>query len=316
MPLETLFKMFPPPTLLAVPYAGLDISDDAIHIISYGSNFGRTYIKSFFSVDLPEGLMDGGGTKDEAKLTQEIRSCADHIGFTHVKVAIPEEKAYLFETEVPMADIKSIRQNIESKLEENVPLTAKDALFYFDLLPPATEKGPLRASVSVVPRTYIEHILKIVKNAGLTVVAFEVVPRALARMAVNSLETSVLIHLMKHKIGAYIVSERSVYFTSTLSNRILTGSRLSPSDALKQEIERINEYWMSHAANLPIKRIFLIGKDALTFEKELGGSVLNPPVPVSVPNVWEVVCGSTYVCPISKDQSLEYAVAAGLALPS
>lgn len=315
---KTFLKMFPPPKFLAMPYAGLDISDDNIRCVTYGSKFGHKYIKSFSSLDLPNGLLDGGDTKDQSKLIKLISDFAKKAALSYVKVSIPEEKAYLFETDVPMMDIHSIRQNIESKLEENVPLAAPDALFYFDLLPPAVDGGSLRASVSVVPRTYIEHIISILSAAGIKPVAFEVVPKALARVVIpnDSTETVVIVHIMEHKTGIYIVSNGVVCFTSTLSRESNnTPSKLSDEDTIAQEVIHINEYWVSRVGVSAISRVILVGRDALKYEKALGGTITELSVPVSVPEVWSNICDKKSCVPsIKRADSFAYAVAAGLAI--
>ncbi len=307
-----------------MPYAGLDISDDAIHSLCFGSRFGRTRIKSYGSLELPDGLVRGGDVTDQTKLVERLSVLAKKENLTYVKVGISEEKAYLFQVDVPLLNFNSIRQNIESRLEENVPLAAPDALFYFDLLPALSSGGSLRASVSVVPRTYIEHLTAILRSAGLKPVAFEVVPKALAHVVVasQSTETIMIAHLMNHKTGIYIISGGAVCFTSTLNNTGVLGvaddseSKLSAADILVQEIIRINEYWVSRSGSTSIARVVLVGRDAHLREKELGGTIVGPSIPVVVPNIWDALSNPGYVPPIKKADSFAYAVTAGLAFPS
>jgi len=102
------FKLFPPPKFMMMTHAGLDISDDAIHFIEYsGSGNGRK-IKKYGRVALPEGLIDGGDVKDEKKLGDILSVISREHGLSYAKVSIPEEKAYLFETDVPSADARTI----------------------------------------------------------------------------------------------------------------------------------------------------------------------------------------------------------------
>lgn len=319
MSVETFFKMFPPPAFLAMPHAGLDISDDAVRCLMYGSSFGRTRIKSFAASSIPEGLMHEGETRDQAKFIELLSTFAKKSHLKYVKVSIPEEKAYLFQTDVPTADMHSIRQNIESKLEVNVPLAAQDALFDFDILPQANENAPLRASVSVVPRSYIEHLIAMLRAARMEPISFEVVPRALAHIIIppHSTDTVMIVHLMEHKTGIYIVSGGVVCFTSTLNREgVGDNAKLDPVDLLSQEISRINEYWVSHPNSLPVTQIKLVGKTALEYEKGLDLSKVGLSIPVSVAQVWSNVCKPSYVPPIRRADSFAYAVAAGLALPS
>jgi hypothetical protein len=118
--------------------------------------------------------VDGGDIKDEPQFVALLKEFATANALGYVKVSLPEEKAYLFQTEVPSANFSSIAQNIEFKLDQNVPLSAADALFQFDLMPKSVAGETLRASVSVVPRTYVEHHISLLREAHLEPVAFEV----------------------------------------------------------------------------------------------------------------------------------------------
>ncbi len=319
--------MFPPPKFLAMPHIGLDVSDDAVHFLEFGSRFGHNYIKQFKSADLPDGLIIGSDITDQDKLVAILAGITDNK-FTgdkkpvkskkpiYAKVSIPEEKAYLFQTDVPSSSLNSIYQNIESKLEENVPLSAKDALFHFEIIDPIfsdaslAPRGSLRASVSVVPRTYIDHLSTILKSANIVPISFETVPTALARAIIpkNSRETIMIVHLMKHKMGIYIVSFGVVCFTSTLIKN-------SSPDALIHEINHVSEYWNTKIGTKSIDRVILVGHEVIAYEKEFGVSPQGLSIPISIPNVWSNACDiNGYVSPIERVESLNYAVASGLAM--
>ena len=327
--LQSFLKMFPPPKFLAMPHIGLDISDDAVHSLEYGSKFGHNYIKKFSTIELPEGLIIGSDITDQNKLVAILTDLEGKKPLgdkkpiknqkpIYAKVSIPEEKAYLFQTDVPSSSLSSIYQNIESKLEENVPLSAKDALFHFEIIDTTSldaslvPHGSLRVSVSVVPRTYIDHLSTILKSANILPISFETVPSALAHAIIpkNSRETIMIVHLMKRKMGIYIVSFGVVCFTSTLTKN-------SSSDALIYEINHVSEYWNTRLGTKSIDRVILVGHEALTYEKEFVGSVQGLSIPVSIPNVWSNVCDiKGYVSPVERVESLNYAVASGLAMPS
>jgi len=327
--LQTLLKIFPPPNFLVMPHIGLDISDDAINVLEYGSKFGRTYIKKYNSIDLPDGLIVGGDITDQGKLISLLKSVraslhansksADKsLEIIHAKVSIPEEKAYLFQTDVPSISTSSIYQNVESKLEENVPLSAKDALLHFDLIAPVSPGGSLRASVSVVPRTYIEHLSAILNEVNICPMSFETVPSALTHIVIppHSKETILIANLMRHKTGLYVVSSGIVCFSSTIVKDLSPDtSGMSDAEALVHEITRVDEYWSSRIGTNPIDRVVLIGRDALKYEKELGGTILELSIPVSVVNIWDnIFDDKKIILPLDHETSLPYAVTAGLAI--
>jgi Tfp pilus assembly PilM family ATPase len=314
---SSFFRLFPPPSFLLMNYVGLDISDDAIRCLEYSrSRGGKTVLGRYSVTEIPEGLITGGDVKDEARLKELLVALDKKMNLTYVKVSIPEEKAYLFQTQINPGSIAEIRQNIEFKLEENVPLAAPDAVFYYDLLPLAVTGGVLRASVSVVPRTYIERYTALLNSAGMFPVAFEIVPKAIARaiMPTHSEETVLVVHLMNKKTGIYIVSGGVVSFTSTVNSGSKTGGE-DYKTTLAKEIDRAYSYWATREGVGVITQIVLVGKDAVTYENSLDGAVSGVTVPVRVANAWHNTLDlDHYVPPISRSDSLEYVVAAGLAM--
>jgi Tfp pilus assembly PilM family ATPase len=300
-------------------HAGLDISDEAIHCLEYNTTSAGFRIDKFAKLDLPVGLIEGGDIKNDDQFVKLLVEFNQKNKLSYVKVSIPEEKAYLFQTDVPSIETKVIRQNIEFKLEENVPIPASEALFYFDLLPESIAKGNLRATVSVVPRAYVEHYTGLLSRAGMTAIACEVVPKSIARATIprQSDKTHMIVHMMRHKTGLYVVSNGMVCFTSTVG-----GGEGHVEDAayvanLTREINRVYQFWLSHGdAASAIQSILLVGRTASTFESQLQNIITEATVPVQVAHVWQNVFDvDKYIPPISQEDSLEYSVAAGLAMP-
>ncbi len=317
---STFFKIFPPPRFLLMPHAGLDISDDAITCISYAGPAHHKRITAYGSVELPKGLIDGGDVKDEKDLISCLAAFAKEHSLTYVKVSIPEEKAYLFSTDVASAPFDEIEQNIEFKLEENVPLSATDALFYFDLIPYTVKSGSLRASVSVVPQSYIERYISIIRSAGLIPAAFEVVPKSIARAVTpphSAPETKLIVHVMNNKTGLYIVSGSVIDFASTVAVAGASDAQALPEAiaTLTKEIDRVHSYWTSHGNGEPIKEVILVGRNAPAFEPACEHVKNEATFGAKVADVWSSAFNiDRYLPPISKEASLGYAVAAGLAL--
>ncbi len=318
---STFFRVFPPPQFLLMKHSGLDISDEAIHSLEFNFSPKGFKIEHHATQELPPGLIEGGDIRNEEELVKILREFNIKNKLSYVKVAVPEEKAYLFQTDIPSHETKIIRQNIEFKLEENVPLTVSEALFYFDILPLSITKGNLRASVSVVPRAYIEKFSSILERAGMSAIGYEVVPKSLARAIVpkTSGGTHLIVHMMRHKTGLYVVSDNVVCFTSTVTSGGYGEGHVDDAtyiSNLSKEINRVHQYWLSHDLSTPIENIHLVGKDATHFEPQLQKVVLDAVVPVQISHVWANAFDiNTYVPPISQEDSLEYAVAAGLAMP-
>lgn len=303
---------------MLMPHAGLEISDDALRCIGY-SGFGHNRkIEVYGSVDLPAGLVDGGDLKDEKEFVSRLTDFGKKFGLSQVKLSVPEEKAYLFQTDVPSTEEEAIEQNIEFKLEENVPLSGPDAVFYFDLLPKRVTGGALKVSVSVVPRTYLEHYTALIEKAGLMPISFETVPKAIARSVIpeKSDSTRIIIHAMERKTGIYVVCGNVVNFAFTAGwGTAMTDdkSRETTVAELRKEIARVRSYWLSHGNGKDIEEAILVGKNATNIEEVCRRIDGDNPLRVKVADVWcNAINVDKYLPPVSKKDSLEYAVAAGL----
>jgi Tfp pilus assembly PilM family ATPase len=314
------FKLFPPPKLMVMKHAGLHISDEAVRCLEYDTCKGITTISKYGQVDIPAGLIDGGVMKDEKKVSDLLRDFDHAQDLSYVKVSVPEEKSYLFQTDVPSRDVRVAAQNIEFKLEDNVPLSASDMVFYFDLLPVSASTGSLRASVSVVQRAYVEHLMSLLREVGIYPMAFEVMPKAIARAIIppKSSGAQMIVYVMARKTGIYIVSGGVVCFTSTIGwgSQVTASTEKVDTTVLTQEINRIYTYWDSHSVvDSAIEGILLVGRESLRFEEALRRSVADISLGVNIANVWQNALKlEDYVPTISHDDSLDYVVAAGLAM--
>ncbi len=290
-------------------FSGLEISDDAIRCLQYSPSAHGQVISKYDQVLLPDDTIFGGDIKNEPILIDLLKKFVKKNDLNYVSVSIPEEKAYLFQMDVVGDSKKDISQNIEFKLEENVPLSAKDAVFYFDLMPLEVTNGVLRASVSVVPRTYVEKQISLLQSVGLSPIAFEVVPKSIARVALDNdpKNTSMIIHVMKNKTGIHIVSEGVVCFTSTVI--------LGDGKSLFQQIENTVKYWSSHLGAM-INNVVLAGSSAEQYEEGIPSALVGiQNCSVTIVNTWRNALNlELYTPPVSKFDSLDYVVVAGLAL--
>jgi len=314
-----LFKFFPPPKFMLMRHAGLEISDDAIRCLEYaGVRAPHLRIAKFAETMLPAGLVDGGEIKDDKALAAVLSKFDRDNDLTYAKISVPEEKAYLFQTDIATTDPLAIAQNIEFKIEENVPLAVADAVFYFDILPMTVTGGALRASVSVVPRAHIEKVIDLLRQSGIAPIAFEVVPKSIAKAVIpaHSTSTVMIVQIMKKKSGIYIVAGGVVCFTSTVSWGAESTAESGGSGVLTKEISRVSAYWLSHGqASAEIKDIILVGRPAPLFEDEIRKVAAESELSVSIGNAWSNSFSlDRYVPAISMNDSLDYAVAAGLAM--
>lgn len=305
-------RIFPPPKLLTFNYAGLDISDDGIYSLRYKDGLKGLHIDSNICYKFEEKVIENGDVLKREILVKNLKDVQHKMNLNYVRVSIPEEKSYLFMTDVPNLDNKSIRQNIESKIEENVPISAVDALFYHEIVPRQSSQNTIKVSVSVVPRNYIENYISILEEAGMNPIAFEVAPRAIAKAIFDqeTKNTSMILHSMKDKLGIYVAVNGVICFAST--------SQYSQNKIqfMKSEINRIFSYWQSHGiGQKTIDEILVVGESAVQIEEYLHEPIDGQNIPLTCPQIWRnAITDSAYIPHISREDSMNYAVVSGLAI--
>jgi Tfp pilus assembly PilM family ATPase len=319
---KTFLKLFPPPKFLDIHYSGLDISDDAIRCVDFVDNQKHLSIHKYGFKPLPPNTIESGTIKNKEVLIKALTDFREEMGIYTVKVSLPEERIYLFKTEIFSTNEQEIKQSIEFKLEENVPLSVSEAIFFFDIIPSSLEDEDRRfASVSVAPRELVMSYLEVLKSAGLSAISFEVQAKACAHslVEINSKGTVIIVNIMEHKSGVYIVCERTVCFTSTIpwGRKTMEDSKdlSSTIEELKRELTRVNSYWVLHGHGTIISKIILSGRGAL-FQGLVSDCSPDGKITAEIGRVWQNAFSvDKYIPPIHFEDSLDYAVASGLALP-
>ncbi|OHA16097.1 MAG: hypothetical protein A3H57_02050 [Candidatus Taylorbacteria bacterium RIFCSPLOWO2_02_FULL_43_11] len=214
-------RAFPVPIFLDMPVAGLDISESVIRYIEFGGKGGKRFVKNFGEQRLPKGAIEGGYINQPEEVIKALIAIRRKTGVYFVNVSLPEEKAYLFKAEMPRLEGQELRDAIAFRIEENVPVASKDAIFDFSVLREKEKKSEhIDVIVSVIPSKVSETYASVVKNAGLMPRSFEIVSQAVARAAAPRADDEgsyLIMNFGETKTGLAIVSHGIVFFTSTIS---------------------------------------------------------------------------------------------------
>lgn len=244
-PESGLLHFFPTPKILTMPSVGIDISDTSIKFFEFvntkhGKGFGRYGEKT-----IPSGIIEAGTIKDVEKLSKALGNLKKEHDLDFIRASLPEEKVYLFKTWVPRNTKENeIRNAIEFKLEENVPIAPDEAIFDYDIQRDSDSDGKeIEVSVAVFPRQTIEQYTDAFKGAGLTPLSFEVEAQAMARSVIRRGDegTYMIIDFGKMRTGLGIVSNGMLAFTSTLDvvGDTLTTAISEHFSVTKEEADRI-----------------------------------------------------------------------------
>jgi hypothetical protein len=316
---KNFFDFFPPPEFLNIPYAGIAISDTSIRCIQFYIGQQGLHLSKFTEKPLPPGAVTSGFINDSGVVSDILKSLKMDLGINHIKVSLPEEKAYLFTTSIPKVAQKDIRSAIEFKMEENVPIPASDLVFDFLIPNPNAHDDHFNVVVSALPVSVVDVYIETVRLSGLSLLSLEIESQAVARSLLSESDSSacIIAYFGQNKVGLYVACCRVVHFTSTISTKGIPDDDLS---YLSLEIKKLQNYWQTlkeneNDNNKIISRVIVCGEylpddlDSRLYAK------LH--IKVIYGNVWSNAFDINKTVPeISHSDSLKYAPAVGLALPS
>jgi type IV pilus assembly protein PilM len=248
--LEKISSIFPPPNFLRLPSAGVDVSDTSlkyIQFVPHHHNGKNLELKFWGDIDIPEGVLSRGDVKDGQKLAEALKEVRTRTGIQYVRVSLPEERAYLFETEISKnTPYKEIRSQLEFRLEENVPLSPRDAYFDYHVFDNAFDDNKVTVSVTVYARETINAYYDACKTAGVTPLSFEVEAQAIARASLprGDKGTHLIVDFGKTRTGVGIVHRGILMYTSTID---IGGKELST--ALRRQLGDKPEHELTDIKN-------------------------------------------------------------------
>ncbi len=353
----TLARLFPPPEFMTLPAVGVDISDTSLKYMQFERKGDELALKVWGDLPIKDGVVVQGVVKDPATLAQSLIEVRRITGTPVMRLSLPEERAYLFEMRVKTSlSHDEVLDTIEFHLEENVPLSAREAEFDYTPVPGVPVGGERSIIVTAYGKETVAAYVEACGRADVLPLALEVEAQALARSVVHEgdASTCLLIDFGKTRTGIGIISEGVLHLTSTVD---IGGEDLDvglkqaypladPKELIRMKNEygilptleepKVREALMPSMVNLkneivsrigywdglegkqkrPIVRVILCGGIA-----NLAGlpSFLEDAVglPVEQAEVWNNVFKiGDYIPPITKRYSYGYATVIGLALSS
>lgn len=220
--MSVLSHLFPTPTYLTMPCVGVDISDTSLKYMSFHpSTWSKKNrkIKQWGDIAIPSGVVERGRVLESAQLIAILKEFKAETGSEFVRVSLPEERAYLFETEIKRSTpIKEVRGLLEFRLEENVPIPSKDIHFDYTILPANEQSRSIQVVVAAYPKETIQHYYQACIEAKLRPVSFEVEAQAMSRAVIPSdvKGAVMLVDFGKTRTGVGIVHKGVLLYTSTI----------------------------------------------------------------------------------------------------
>lgn len=248
--LQTLGKIIPPPVYMQLPSVGVDVSDTSLKYIQFKSDSkSGTQLRLLYwgDISIDEGALERGVVHNGAKLSEALREVKERTGIDNVRVSLPEERAYLFETEIKKGTpLKEIRSLLEFRLEENVPLSPRDSFFDYDIIEDSSDQSLLRVSVTAYAKDTVISYYDACRAAGVVPISFEVEAQAIARATIPAGDhsTHMVVDFGKTRTGVGIVHRGILMYTSTID---IGGAELSA--AMRAKLGDLEESELTNIKN-------------------------------------------------------------------
>jgi len=232
-----------------MPCVGVDISDTSMKYVSFEPttlNKTEKKIKLWGDITIPSGAVHRGQVNDTEQLVSVLKELKRETKAEFIRVSLPEERAYLFETEIKHnTPLKEVRSLLEFRLEENVPIPSREVFFDYFILPGASESNKAKVAVAAYARETILKYYDSCVAAGLRPVSFEVEAQAMARSVIpqDATGATMLVDFGKTRTGIGIVYKGALLYTSTID---IGGQQLSQAlrkvlgeDVAESELTRL-----------------------------------------------------------------------------
>jgi type IV pilus assembly protein PilM len=341
-------KLFYTPNYISMPAAGIAVSNNALIYMEFLNKNGLVFIKNYGEVPLiPNTLRDGDILNKDA-FQKALAIVKTKISSDFVRVSIPEEATYIFDTQIPNMKDSDIRQALEFKLEENVPLKADEVFFEYEVIKNNRKSfTSIPLSVSVIPKKIITNFTEAFDAAGIYPLAFEMESRMTTKSLAAKRDNKklIIIHIKNDSTVMSFVVDGIVHFTSTLPigdknliesfkkdigniefqdiDQESVYSMYNIFSVIKDEVEKFHQYVISKAQDKnsfetenTVDQIVLCGRSVVLpgFINYIAQGISTE---VVFGNVWTNVFNiNDYLPPLKFEESLRFATAVGLALPN
>ncbi len=243
----SLSRLFPPPRFMTLPSAGVDISDASLKYVMFGRGSHRLALDAWGDLPIPDNTVKRGNLLNKDGLVSVLKQLKPLIDTDFIRVSLPEERAYLFETTLEhVTSMRDVRGMVEFRLEENVPIAPRDALFDYAIVSTNPATREMRVAVAVYAQDTITGYYDACRDAGFTPLSFEVEAQAIARAVVpgDYQGTCMIVDFGQTRTGVGIVHKGALMFTSTID---IGGAQMS--DALRRTLGGLEEKELTRIKN-------------------------------------------------------------------
>ncbi|MFH0755289.1 MAG: pilus assembly protein PilM [bacterium] len=185
MKINFLKKILSAPNYLNLPFAGIEICNRSIKYIEFANKKGLFFVKNFGEILLPSDIIKDGDVLNKDILIKTLIEVKNNISTNFVKVSIPEEKTYLFNILISKEARTNIREALEFKIEENIPLKLEESCFEYEIIDDNKLSKDMTLDVAVIPKKIIADWTDLFYQAGIYPLSYKIESKMIANSVIS-----------------------------------------------------------------------------------------------------------------------------------
>jgi type IV pilus assembly protein PilM len=208
-------------------FFGLDLSDLSLKIFQVERIGQFDWIRSFSSLPIARGNIEGGKIINKEKVAEIIREAVrkaepKKINTRKVICSLPESNIFLRVINIPRISQKEAGEAIKWEMEANIPLPIEEVYLDWQFLEDDSESGKNKQNVLTVAvsRKVVDDFMETLELSGLEVYDLEIESIASARSLVSSAEKreniSLIVDIGAKRTSFIMVEGNIPCFTSSI----------------------------------------------------------------------------------------------------
>jgi len=213
---------------------GLDISERALRLVQLKKSGKKIAMRSYGSIELPEGIIVRGEIKQPDELSQYLSKLAQNVKGKKIRTkntiaVLPESRTFIQVINASRTDKdEKVSLAIEREIKNHIPLEADK--MYLDWQVLKESDTSVKALVGAASKEMVDIYINALENSGLTTYVLEIEAAAILRslMAQGDDKAKIIIDFGGMRTGLIVFAEKTVQFTVSLP---ISGSKITSTIA-------------------------------------------------------------------------------------
>ena len=224
---------------------GLDISDSSLKLVQLDKKRNVFKIQAIGKIDFTDKLLDRGEVINKENIVKAIKTIIEKPQYGKVSsneaiVCLPESKTFIKLIEIEKTP-NAIENIIEAEIEKHIPIAISDV--YYDWQVIGGTRHHQLILTGVAPKKTIDQYTKILEEAGLSAVAFEIESIAICRSLLleerpkfkGENKNYLIIDIGATRTGLTIYSKNTILFTISIP---ISGNEITKKIAESLKIDQ------------------------------------------------------------------------------